>query len=122
MIEEKLKPCPFCRGKAEFDIEPDEEFGDMYFAHCTECGCGTLPQFNTSESAEIWNKRTGDARHAIKDVLSGNELTVKPQELLNMIQAQLRHVLDVNSQIAKQSNLLYQEVKQCQGLIEQLKS
>ena len=63
-----------------------------------------------------------NTRHAIKDVLSGNELTVKPQELLNMIQAQLRHVLDVNSQIAKQSNLLYQEVKQCQGLLEQLKS
>ena len=63
-----------------------------------------------------------NTRHAIKDTLSGNELTVKPQELLNMIQAQLRHVLDMNSQIAKQNNLLYQEVKQCQGLIEQLKS
>ena len=62
-----------------------------------------------------------NTRHAIKDTLSGNELTVKPQELLNMIQAQLRHVLDVNSQIAKQSNLLYQEVKQCQVLIEQCK-
>ena len=62
-----------------------------------------------------------NTRHAIKDIFSGNELTVKPQELLNMVQAQLRNVIDMNSQIAKQSNLLYQEVKQCQVLIEQCK-
>ena len=30
-MSKELKSCPFCGGKAVFDIEPDEEFGDMYF-------------------------------------------------------------------------------------------
>ena len=62
-----------------------------------------------------------NTQHVIKDTLSGNELAINPQELLNMVQAQLRHVIDMNNQIATQSSMLYQEVKQCQVLLEQLK-
>lgn len=64
LIDEKLKPCPFCGNEAEVFGEILEGYG----IQCKECGCCT-PTFNDgiySQAEEIniptavamWNRRT----------------------------------------------------------------
>ena len=49
-MTEKLKPCPFCGGKAIF-----EENTGTFFIHCESC-CAFTPDFNTKEQAiKAWN-------------------------------------------------------------------
>ena len=53
MTEQKLKPCPFCGGKAE---TYPYYFNEWYIG-CGECSCD-LGVFDTKEEAiEAWNKR-----------------------------------------------------------------
>lgn len=57
MSEIKLKPCPFCGGKAM--IDSDYIFKNSWKVFCRNCGCGTgiydgkTPQ----RAAEAWNRR-----------------------------------------------------------------
>ena len=53
---EKLKPCPFCGGKAVVEL-----CGKGNFAHwCVWCNCGVLKQDHKTEAEaiEAWNTRT----------------------------------------------------------------
>ena len=58
----RLKPCPFCGGKAEmitFGIDKDKE---VFMPRCKDpCCCGRIgrkwPDFDTAVYA--WNKRSG---------------------------------------------------------------
>ena len=62
-----LKPCPFCGGKAKFDVVPDEDkanWGGEFIA-CTNAACGasTNLMFPSKDEvktllAEKWNRRT----------------------------------------------------------------
>ena len=62
----KLKPCPFCGGKAEcysdkaYHLEEEEYITKtMCFVVCTECSA--LVSGNSMESAiDAWNRRTYD--------------------------------------------------------------
>ena len=64
MSEIKLKPCPFCGGKA---VLKRDRVG-LYCAKCTNCGCMTTFQFDFGEgeevskkkAADIWNRRAGE--------------------------------------------------------------
>lgn len=62
MGEIKLKPCPFCGGKAEFAIGEEyreEQGGGGEWIECSSCGAETA-YFGTPErAAEAWNKRAG---------------------------------------------------------------
>ena len=49
----KLRPCPFCGGKADVDIYKS---GD-YHAQCLQCGTLTKDFPNTEEAAAAWNMR-----------------------------------------------------------------
>lgn len=56
MGEIKLKPCPFCGGKA---ILVEHPLGSLWITKCTHCGT-TSGVKNRREYAEMaWNKRVG---------------------------------------------------------------
>ena len=54
-MNEKLKPCPFCGGKA---VLKSYRFVNEFSVRCQSCG-STTDDFKTSEEAiAIWNKRS----------------------------------------------------------------
>ena len=56
---EKLKPCPFCGGKAEL-----WEYRDLdevsYYIGCTTCGAQTKYTDSEDLCIEAWNRRATD--------------------------------------------------------------
>ncbi len=69
MIDDKLKPCPFCGGEAEMT---GSCFAEIYHIDCSECGFGTCDFTIKSEATEKWNRR-------IKKV-EGDEMTDEQME------------------------------------------
>ena len=55
MSEIKLKPCPFCGGKAEMKIT---KYGGSYVI-CTQCFCRTIDGGYGIVKA-MWNRRAGE--------------------------------------------------------------
>ena len=53
-----LKPCPFCGGKAE--IEMDDDWYWNYHVFCQECKIGTDCYETADEAIEAWNRRAGE--------------------------------------------------------------
>ena len=50
--EPKLKPCPFCGGKAEL-----HDLGAVYGVRCESCGVNTGVKANMRAAVCTWNKR-----------------------------------------------------------------
>lgn len=59
MSEQKLKPCPFCGGKAILKINHgfNREIISS-FAYCEECGVATRSYALEKTSIGAWNRRT----------------------------------------------------------------
>lgn len=62
MGEIKLKPCPFCGGKAKFALgeryrEEHKQSND--WIECSSCSVETAYFDTPEEAAEAWNKRAG---------------------------------------------------------------
>lgn len=65
MNEQKLKPCPFCGGKAKYNVIPEvesEPFAGGEFIDCTKCMASTSIMFPTMDDVteliiEKWNTR-----------------------------------------------------------------
>lgn len=55
MPDEKLLPCPFCGGEAEFDRYGTSRMSTI--VSCTECG-GLLENGATFDHGRGWNKRS----------------------------------------------------------------
>lgn len=51
MDEIKLKPCPFCEGKAV------TIGGNIFWVRCCECGAETSTYVYREEAKEAWNRR-----------------------------------------------------------------
>lgn len=56
MSELKLKPCPFCGGKAVKTAFSWGNICDEYTVKCTECGVGTKV-LKSDEAVKAWNTR-----------------------------------------------------------------
>lgn len=54
---EKLKPCPFCGGKAAIRKKNDDEVGVCYYVFCTKCCCETQYSRTQTEAIRDWDKR-----------------------------------------------------------------
>ena len=53
----KLKPCPFCGGKAEILVT--QETKPRFFVWCPKCECYAARVHNTRQgAADAWNRRT----------------------------------------------------------------
>lgn len=59
MSEIKLKPCPFCGGKAE-SCTPWMGMAYGYWVRCEACGCETEVSSTEEQAAEAWNRRAGE--------------------------------------------------------------
>ena len=69
----KLKPCPFCGGKAKFSEDKDYQ---IYSVNCTECDAGTNSYGIKRDAIDAWNKRieptfTPDELDAIRRIFDG---------------------------------------------------
>lgn len=51
----KLKPCPFCGGKAEAVV--DDETETLLIIQCTECKAQTAGHDFLSSAIYAWNRR-----------------------------------------------------------------
>lgn len=59
----KLKPCPFCGGKARLVPYGDEH----YFVSCTNikcCATAGRHMQNKDEAIKAWNRRDGEEKNA----------------------------------------------------------
>lgn len=63
----KLKPCPFCGGKAVIEVVESHRhiickmpaYKGGAFIECAECGCAISGE-TEKEAAELWNRRVYD--------------------------------------------------------------
>ena len=51
----KLKPCPFCAGKAL--MIPPNEFTPFYYVLCQSCRASGPQEENSDEARVQWNRR-----------------------------------------------------------------
>ena len=56
MSEIKLKPCPFCGGKANMSLI----FRAGFKVECTVCGCKTTLFNRNGDAINVWNRRADD--------------------------------------------------------------
>lgn len=63
-MSDKLKPCPFCGGRAEI-FEIDVDSGEFLFAKCQTCGAtgkkvwaSMQEERGRREATEAWNRRS----------------------------------------------------------------
>ena len=54
-FEPKLKPCPYCGGKAK-----EEEIGGDWYIVCEDCQSSTKTYPTPKEAMEAWNRRRGE--------------------------------------------------------------
>jgi Lar family restriction alleviation protein len=67
MTETKLKPCPFCGGKAELvKSNMTLTFADSFCVRCDNLGCFIRPntphRLSDEDAINIWNRRATDER------------------------------------------------------------
>lgn len=60
-MKEKLKPCPFCGGKAELLIVPNDSKQGLspskWLVRCSNHCCNQLPHISDHDAIEAWNRR-----------------------------------------------------------------
>ena len=64
-MAEKLKPCPFCGGKAKLvNIDASGEQGEEnpIVVHCTQCFAKTDWFGREWEAIDAWNRRTSNVK------------------------------------------------------------
>jgi Zn ribbon nucleic-acid-binding protein len=52
-MNNKLKPCPFCSGKAKIHYD----YSNFALVQCSKCGIGTLHKPNEVDVVKDWNTR-----------------------------------------------------------------
>ncbi len=92
----KLKPCPFCGGKAKLFEDKDYQ---IYSVTCTECDAGTNAYGIRQDAIEAWNGRvqlmfTPDELDAIRRMFdirrSERELSKIGQSIIDKCDAHLK--------------------------------
>ena len=56
---DKLKPCPFCGGKARIEKYVDN-VETTWSVNCTDCDIGTVFESNKNDMVRKWNTRKGE--------------------------------------------------------------
>ena len=54
--ETKLKPCPFCAGKADLGMTTD----GLHYVFCDWCGLNAPGQYRSDQAIDSWNQRYGE--------------------------------------------------------------
>lgn len=65
MNESKLKPCPFCGGKAELKkrkVPRHKVFGCYIYGVVCKCGTQIATRVSEEYAIEYWNRRATDER------------------------------------------------------------
>lgn len=56
-MNEELKPCPFCGGKAISCSTGNIYTKEYFFVKCTKCGIESPSAINKKDAITAWNKR-----------------------------------------------------------------
>lgn len=60
-MNDKLKPCPFCGGKAEIYEDTIIKSLPAYSVYCTKCYARTYGLYDKKDDAiESWNRRVNE--------------------------------------------------------------
>ena len=95
-MNDELKPCPFCGGKAEFF---EDEFFCRYSVVCTECGARTYTYGVEQDAMDAWNWRieptfTPDEldaiRRNVRELRAERELSKIEQSIIDKCAAALK--------------------------------
>lgn len=66
-MNEKLKPCPFCGGKAHLDKDRWGYYQEIYYkvecANLLNCGAETQRYRAKSDAIKVWNRRADDVHN-----------------------------------------------------------
>ena len=55
----KLKPCPFCGGKAKLKLNFDAYLTvEVFKIYCVQCGIQTFYNWSRQQVFKKWNRRT----------------------------------------------------------------
>lgn len=81
--EIKLKPCPFCGGKAEIKyVQSGWSYENIAYIRCTKCGASSQhlnityrEKELTDKVIDLWNCRYGDGDYAFLSYTNGNFYT-----------------------------------------------
>ena len=62
--EMKLKPCPFCGGKARVLkwVIHHEAFAPFWIVDCAKCGIGTPKMIKQEKAVKLWERRLDKPR------------------------------------------------------------
>ena len=61
MPSPKLKPCPFCGGRAKRETARGFVVPPMHIVRCTKCGCMTTwMREDWRNAVSVWNRRAGE--------------------------------------------------------------
>lgn len=64
-MENKLKPCPFCKNFQYFDIAEDSRYQgehNAWFVMCEDCFTRGPRAETREEAIEAWNRRAGEGK------------------------------------------------------------
>lgn len=66
MIDNNLKPCPFCGGEAKLVKRKFKvgfyPSGGTYYVHCKKCLITTQPRTSAGPVIEAWNRRAENGK------------------------------------------------------------
>jgi len=58
-MKDKLKPCPFCGGKAVYEFYADEDMDfEWHYVICTNCSIKTQEKKIGRDAIKAWNRRS----------------------------------------------------------------
>lgn len=95
-MNDKLKACPFCKGKARLVIKDRDNKANEYRVECSKCGVSQKDYtFNEAEAVWNWNRRPiiEDIIDKIKEYQAEVPATIKKYitGILNLIDIEAKN-------------------------------
>lgn len=102
MSKSKLRPCPFCGGVEDLDIDTGNDATGKYWAvSCCDCGAYSGSRHQRREAIATWNTRDGQSLNdqlwcliEIRKLLGDPEAKLMQSELIEKVRELVSHFRD----------------------------